>query len=342
MIPRLLQILLSVSLLARTTAAEVELSALGSLELAFANPVAVELYPGQPVAAQVAFRQGDAFTLVAPGRVQQIEYLVETGAWMDKGQAFAVLRGPEMHHFQIEYESSRTLLEASRRRYESNKALYQRKAIRESQWIEISENYYRAQLEYEHLRHFYQWVAPDAVDADPDALTLTAPFAGLVSYAIEHGAVEVGGTIAKFVPREAIRLEVTLPNAMRGQIAYLQAEDCRLSVERIGGITSGFFVTAWTAPLQPGCGLIPGQKLLATPLLRTAAVRLPMAAVFQWNGGSHVMVRDGGSLRTVAVTLLGSEGGDYVLRGDSPLAGREVLVSSVSAVQGVLLGLGGE
>lgn len=342
MIHKILRTVLGLCLATHALADTLELSALGSLELAYSQPVAVEFYPGQPVTARVGYRMGDAFSLVAPGRVQQIEYLVETGAHLQQGESFAILRGPEMHHLQIEYEASKALLEASRRRFESNRSLYQRKAIRESQWIEVSENYYAATLEYEHLRHFYDLVITDENDPDPDSLTLAAPFASILDYAVERGAIEAGSTIAKFVPAGAIRLEARLPNSLRSQLAYLETARCRLAIDRVDQITSGFFVTAWTEPLLPECELMPGQQLLASPLLRVAAYRLPMSAVLDWEGTSHVFLREGTSLQLVPVDLLGAEEGNYILLSDTPLEGRDILVASVSAAQGVLLGLGGE
>lgn len=331
-------ILLTIS--RQLTAGEVDIASLGSLELEFAQAQPANLYPGQPLAAQVAYRKGDAFILISPGRVQQIEYLVEAGTLLQKGQAFAILRGPEMHHFQIEYESSKSMADAARRRFDSNKALYQRKAIREDQWMEVSEKYYAAQLEYEHLRHFYELVESDV--EDPDSLTLVAPFTGLLDYAVMDRAVEAGEGIAEFIPPSAIRIEVQIPNNLRRDVAYLQARHCRLAIERIAAVTRGFFVTAWTETLQSECQLIPGQALLVTPLLRATAFRVPKSAVFQWDKGSHVLVLNDQQLSTTPVTLLGADEDDYILRSEAPLTGRKVLISSVSAVQGVLLGLGGE
>ena len=73
--------------------------------------------------------------------------------------------GPEMHHFEMSYRSSQALASAAERRFKSNKGLYERKAISESQWLEISEQYYALALEYEHMRHFFELV----VDGDDDA-----------------------------------------------------------------------------------------------------------------------------------------------------------------------------
>ena len=322
-------------------AQELQLDALGAFELAFQPARPVQSYPGQQVAAAVTYRQGEAFIVPSPGRVQQIAYLVEPGAAVRQGQPFAVLRGPEMHHFEMAYDSSRALLAGAERRYQANKGLYERKAISESQWLEISEKYYALALEYEHMRHFFELV--EEGDNDPDALTLTAPLSGVIDYSPAPGGVQEGDSIAQFVPDAAIRLEATLPNRLRDQVIALQWGACEPAVERVSAMTEGFFVRVWSVPLAPACRPLLGQQLLVTPLLAVrGAYSLPRSAVFQLQRQTMVLVRDGDRLRPLAVTLLGARGEDYVLQPAADLGDREVLVSSVSAVQGMLLGLGGE
>jgi len=318
----------------------VELAALGSLALEFKRVAPVAVYPAQPVVAQVSYRSGEAFSVISPGRVQQIEYLVEPGAVVVESQPFAVLRGPEMHHFEMSYESSRALAAGAERRYKSNKNLYERKTISESQWLEISEKYYAYMLEYEHMRHFFELVVGG--DDDPDALTLAAPLAGLIDYPSVNRALEEGDSIALFVPPQAIRLEVALPSAIRTAVASLRAGECLLNIERVSNVIDGFFVQAWTQPLPSSCSLMLGQQLLATPMVRAeSAYRVPRSAVFQLERENYVLVRRGKYLAAEAVTLLGAEGNDYLLSVAAPLDEEEILVSSVSAVQGILLGLGG-
>lgn len=334
-------LLLTLAFVPGLSAQEVELAALGAFELVFERARPVQSFPGQQVAAAVTYRKGEAFVLPSPGRVQQIEYLVEPGAAVRHEQPFAVLRGPEMHHFEMAFESSRALLAGAERRYKANKTLYERKAISESQWLEISEKYYELLLEYEHMRHFFELVAEG--DDDPDALTLVAPLSGVIDYGSAPGGVQEGDSIASFVPDAAIRLEATLPNRLRDRVVALQWGDCELDVERVSALTDGFFVQVWSASLPPACRPLMGQQLLVTPLLRVqGAYSLPRSAVFQLQRQTMVLVREEDRLRALAVNLLGVQGEHYVLSPASDLGDREVLVSSVSAVQGMLLGLGGE
>ena len=337
----LLPALLLLGASSATTADTVDIATLGSLQLDFEQAVRVEVYPGQPVAAEVTFRTGEAYSVPSPGRVQQIEYLVEPGTPIAQGQPFAVLRGPEMHHVEMSYESSRELAAVVERRFKSNKALYERQAISESQWLEISEQYYAVMLEYEHMRHFFELVASG--DNDPDALTLTAPLTGLIDYRSAGNGVTEGDSIARFVPTAAVRMNAALPIATSSDVASLRAGDCQLAIERVSAVTDGFFVQAWTRSLPPECDLMLGQQVLAIPQVRVSdGYRIPITAVFQLQRESYVLVRRGNALATEAVSLLGSEGDDYLVRADNTLAGTDVLVSSVSAVQGILLGLGGE
>jgi len=319
----------------------VELATLRSLELEFQPVVAVDTYPGQPVAGRVWFRSGEAIYIPSPGRVQQVKYLVEPGASVVKGQPFAELRGPEMHHVEMNYESSAALAAGAAQRYQRNKPLYESKSISESQWQEISEKYYSTQLEYEHMRHFFELVVEG--DGEPDALTLAAPLAGVIDYDPAGGRLEEGDNIALFLPRDAIRLEVALPALSGTEITAVRTAACELAIERVSAMTDGLFVQAWTQSLPASCQLMLGQRVIAVPLVRAAnAFRVPKTAVFQMQRHSFVWVRQGESLQAAAVTVLGVEEALYVVRSETPLAHAQVLASSVSAVQGVLLGLGEE
>ena len=337
---KLLAGLMLLAAVSPTAAQTLELAALGSLELVFERAVPVQAYPGEAVAGEVTFRNGEDFKVPSPGRVQQIAYLVEPGAAVGQGQPFAVLRGPEMHHFEISYESSKALAEGAERRFKNNKALYQRQAISESRWLEISEQYYALMLEYEHMRHFFELVAEDN---DPDALTLKAPLTGFIIYDAVTTAIAEGDTIAAFVPPDAVRVRVTLPNAISADVAALRIGECRLDIERVSAMTDGFFVKAWTLPPPASCELKLGQQVLALPMIQSASTyRLPRSAVFQLARENKVLVRRGDALTAVAVELLGTQGDNYLLRMPGSFEGADVLVSSVSAAQGIMLGLGGE
>jgi hypothetical protein len=321
-------------------AGTVEIANLGSLQLHYSAVESIDRYPGHPLAAEVSFRQGEGISLVTPHRVQQITYLVSPGARVAAGQPVAVLNGPEIHHFKTEFEVTGQRLATAKKRYESNLKLYQNKAIDEGRWIEIGEAYYAVQLEYEHMRHFRELLIVD--DETADSMTLIAPAEGILSYHQDTPGIASGEELALLIPEQALRLRVSVPLSGRSELVALASNECTLGIDSVSGIADGFFVEGWSAPLNDNCSYLPGQRLMVTPSYQFTGYRIPRSAVFQWQGASTVLLRNGSQLNTVAVELLSSDSGYYSVAGPEDLAGGEVLATSVSAVQGVLMGLGGE
>lgn len=328
---------------------EIDLGALGELELSYMEAAAVTSYPGQSIVAAVNFRQGEAYTLTTPRAVQQIHYLVEVGERVERGQAFAELHGPEIHHFMVEVDVAKKMLASAERRFNSNKVLYEKKAIKESQWIEISKSYYAAQLEYEHLRHFSDLVITGnpkenktEVNKAESKIIIGAPISGVLDYSLQPTSLKGGDKVAAVVPESSIRLSAAVPFATSNQLSSFVTPSCQLAVSSVASKVQNYFVSAWSVPIEPECKLTLGQALLATPRYKTQAYKVPMSSVFEWQQATSVLIRNGEQLQVVAVALLASDGADYIVTAQQPLQNKAVLTTSVSAVQGVLLGLGGE
>lgn len=318
----------------------VALKDLGLLQLELRTVEPLERYEGQALAARVDFRPGEAVSLVTPYRVQQITYLVGPGEAVAAGQAIALMRGPEIHHFLMEFEVTGQRLAASKKRYESNRELYQNRAIDEARWIEISEAYFALQLEYEHMRHFSDLLSQD--DNDKDTITLTSPTDGIIKYRQDSPGIASGEELALLLPADTLRLKVSLPIARREGFVAVATGSCVLAVDSVSKIATEFFVEVWSEPIHDACQLIPGQRLMIKPVYRTQGYLLPKEAVFQWQGKPTILLRRESELHAVSVELLSSDGKQYAVACDADIAGREVLTSSVSAVQGILMGLGGE
>ncbi len=323
-----------------SAADSIDVTSLGRLDLEYRTVVEIDTYPGQPLAAEVSFRQGEAFSVVTPYRVQRLSYLLPPGAEVTARQPIAVLEGPEIHHFLSEFDVKQQLLENAERRFINNRELYAKKAIESSQWLRISEDYYRLKLEFEHMRHFHALLLED--DGEDDVVTITAPVDGVIKYSQATPGILAGEELAVIIPPSAIRLQVALPSSQRGHLAGFDAGGCRLGFALVGAIARDFFVEAWSTPLQPECRLLPGERLMVVPRYSIDGYRVDRASVFQWQGRAHLFVLDGNRLEPVPVDVAGTVEGDYVVSSQLALTGREVLVTSVSAVQGVLLGLGGE
>ena len=318
----------------------IPLANLGMLSLEFTDVEKIESYRGQPLAARVAYRPGEAVSLVTPHRVQQITYLVETGETVAAGQAIAIMSGPEIHHFLTEFEVTQQRLAATKKRYDSNQKLYQKRAIDEARWIEIADAYYALQLEYEHMRHFRDLLS--TVPGDEDRITLISPASGILQYRQDSPGIGSGEELALLLPQETLRFKVSVPIARRFGLRSLISESCYSKIESVSGIASDFFVHAWSEPLAEQCQLLPGERLLVTPEYAFQGYRVPRESVFQWQDEPTVLLRREGKLVTVPVKLLSGDEATYSVTCPTEISGGEVLSSSVSAVQGVLMGLGGE
>jgi hypothetical protein len=329
-------------------AQSVDIARLGQLRLEYAAVSTADSYAGRPVAALAGHRAGESVSLITDPRVQQIHYLLPPGATVEKGQPIARLDGPEVHHFLLEVETTGKRLALARQRFLANRELYRSKAIDESRWIMISDTYYALKLEHEHLRHFHSLLVTGdrgddgERDEHGESVTLIAPAGGVLDYAVPEGGISAGGELASIIPAQSLRLKVEVPLARRADLVSLSSGSCRLGIADISGIAEGFRVSAWSNPLTSACDFLPGQRFMVTPWYRAEGFRVPVRSLLQWRGRSAVLVREDGHLVPVPVEVLGGTADDYFVRCDADLDGREVLTHSVSALQGILLGLGAD
>lgn len=323
-------------------AESVALADLGKLDLQFAPVEQLDSYQGQLLAARVTYRPGEAVSLVTPHRVQQMTYLVGDGDLVTAGQAIAKMSGPEIHHFLVEFQVTQRQLDVMQKRYDSNRKLYQNRAIDEARWIEISEAYYALQLKFEHMRHFHELLEPSDSDTDEDSIVLHAPTDGILQYRQDTPGIDRGEELALLVPASALRFKVSVPVTHRSDLQSLSAGGCELGVDSVSAIAQDFFVYAWSEPLSQQCRFLPGERLMVTPGYTFQGYRVPRQSVFQWQGEPTVLIRQQDRLTTVAVEIISGKGDFYAVGCGTDIAGGQLLSSSVSAVQGVLMGLGGE
>lgn len=320
--------------------ASVAIGDLGDLELAFADVGSLDEVPGPAVPARVSHRGGAMYRIELPRDARRASYLVGNGEVVRAGQPFVTLDGPEIHHLLLEYSTLETRYEAAKERYEQSRESYRQQALREEQWVAIVDRYLELQLEYEHMRHFQELVQEPT--GDSEAITLIAPIDGRIRYRNTSERLTAGTELASFLTAEALQLRARVPVTAANDLVALALADCRLSVDSVDRIADGFFLTAWSEPVPQDCNVPLNATVSAQPLYRQSAYALPRSAVFTRDGQSQVLVRRDDTLEAIDVVLLMPVGDDYAVSADSDLAGDTVLVTSVSAVQGILLGLGGE
>jgi hypothetical protein len=339
---------------------KVDMSSLGDLELSTQVIQMVDHYPGTQLKATVEAMPGMAFTLKSPADVQQTIYLVTQGQAIQKKQPFAIIRGAEVFHFYTEYLIKKSIFELAESQFNSNRVLYQQKVIDEQRWIDITQAYYTAQLAYEEYEHFFEHLID--VDEKQHAITLGAPIAGVFLKGSELN-INTGDKIAQFIPKQAIRLKVSVPSSKVDNLSHLTSyssstlsssfsDGCKFEIAQIESVSSGAYVTAWSRPLSEKCNWRLGEQVTATPFYSQHAYRVPKSAVFSWDGAQSVFVKQNTVLVSLQVKLLSSDADHYIaqmqqadglITENTDTEGAiEVLVSSVSAVQGVLLGLGSE
>lgn len=332
--------LMSAFLPAWAEQARVSIEDLGDLNLSFAPVQRLDEVPGPAVQARATHRSGAMYRIELPRDVRRANYLVDNGEVVSAGQPFVVLDGPEIHHLLLEYSTLQTRYESAKDRYERSRESYRQQALREDQWVEIADRYLALHLEFEHMRHFQELVR-ESTEQD-EAILLVAPIDGRIQYGDNRGRLVAGTELAGFLAADALRLRARVPTASAENLAGLELSGCRIAVAAVDSVAEGFFVTAWSEPIPADCGVMLNATLSARPLYRRDAYAVPRSAMFTRDGEAQVLVRRGNALESVAVSLLMPDGEDYAISAVSDLAGSDVLVTSVSAVQGILLGLGGE
>ncbi len=330
-------LLLCVAGLAR--AQDVPLAALGDLALRFAPATAIDRVPGAPLRGVVRARGGEDYRVLLPRTAHRASFVAVPGQPVAAGEPVVRLEGPEIHHWQLEFEAVTERHALAEARYDRNRPLYEDGALPAERWAAIQDSYLELSLEYEHMRHFGELLRPDD---DPDRLLVGAPIRGTLHFDSRSPARSEGQVLFSVVPDDALRVQVEVPVDRAESLRDLAAGDCTLAIASIDRVADGFFVAAWSEPLSGDCRWTPGTVLSISPRYTAAALVVPRAALFQWQREPHVFVRDGDRLHARPVTVLGDTAGGYAVARDPALADREVLVASVSAAQGMLLGLGSE
>lgn len=332
--------LLCLWLPAQAWSSEVALAELGELQLAFATVEALQEVPGPSVQARVTPREGSLYRVQLPRDARRAQYLVGNGAQVGEGQPFVVLQGPEIHHFLLEYRAVERRYLSAEARYVRSRESHEQQALLEEQWIGIVDSYLALQLEYEHMRHFMELVQP--AEEVEKTMTLLAPIAGYVQFDATSRPLLAGGDVAVFLAAADRRLRARVPAAGAERLSKLQVGACLIAVDAVDGNASGLLLTAWSAAIPASCNFPLNSLHSATPVYQREAFQLPRSAVFTWHEKTHVLVRAGDVLRAVPVELLMPVGDAYAVTASVGLAGSAVLTRSVSAVQGMLMGLGGE
>ena len=321
-------------------AENVQISELGKFKIEYATATQTDVIRGSQLIASVKEQVGMAFVLNTPTNIQQIDYILNNGDLIKKGQPFAILRGTEVHHFISEFKVFQKLLNLTEKRLNRNKELFRKKLIDEEKWLTISKNYYETMLEFEHMHHFYDLIV--SINESDDSIIIKAPLSGVFTIPNNQSHFSEGDTIASFVPKKSIKLKIQLPSNLANNISYIESNSCKLNITKKSRIASGAFVEVWTESLTDECPLLLGQQIMVYPFFKEHAFLVPKSAVFSINGKDKIFIKSKNELKPIDISLLTSIDENYLLSSQIDLTNAQILSSSVSAVQGILMGLGEE
>lgn len=329
-----------VSLLTNVMAAEprVALSQMGNYELTFDSVQRAEQVPAPLTSATVSYSPGDAFKITAPLAPQQIDMLVGNGESVEAGQPIAKIAGSEVHHFVEQLQAQTALFEQASLRYQQAQKLFNQQAISQESWQQIIDNYYFQKLALGHLSHFADLTLPTD---DEDTLLVTAPINGFVLFQ-PLGTDPEQSILTAILPHSALRLTFSLPAQYSQQALSVNLPGCTLEVAWQRYSASGLTTQIWTTPIPSDCDLKLGQTLSISPQTSTTALTLPRSSVFTLEGATCIALKSGTELVIHPIEILGNLNEQQLLVSPTEaLNNAEVLSRSVSALQGILTGMGG-
>ena len=324
---------------AADTVRQVDLASLGSFEASFAEVKKVTFMNGQSLIGETRYMAGDNFSVTLPFDVQRIHYLVKNGSAVKQGDIVALVEGYDVHHFIDQYESTKVLLKIQEMHFETNKSYFENKTIKSSQWIEITKSYYDAKLNFEHIQHLMSFLHID----ENDQISIVSPKAGIVQIPSSMGSKMAGELAFDVVDANAIKVNVTVPMLLTPRLSHFEVNPtCRLNITSIEKIADKFHQTLWAKPISKECKLILGQSIKVTPVQKIDGYKISKSAIFEFENENYIAIKDQEMLSIISIVLLGSSEGEYIFITKENIAGKRVLTSSVSIIQGTLLSLGAE
>ena len=331
--------LLSASTLSLNAQELLKIEDLGQLNLKYSSVVQVDSLALRPIKALVSHKTGEAFQLVAPFEPQRHEFLVNNGQMVEQGTAVMSLSGSEVHHFMEQFESAKSLYNLAKNRYDLNRKLFKQKSISNDKWLTISHNYFEKKIEYGHYRHFNELI--HSVKSE-DEIIIKSPLDGYFFYpdskSISAGELKLG----QVLPLNSLRIQAYIGVDDAKKLKSFEAQNCIITIDEVSQVSEGYFLKAWSKPINQDCQLSFGQAIRVIPHLATSAFKVPKSSVFTIDRAAYILLKQGQNLQAVAVDIMDSNDKVYFVDSATDLHNKEVLSSSVAAVQGILMGLGGE
>jgi len=315
----------------------VDISSLGSFEASFLAVKKVGFMKGQHLIGQVAYMPGENYSVTLPFDAQRISYYVKNGSLVNQGDTIALVEGYDVHHFIDASKSAITLLKIQEEHYQRNKLYFKRNIITSSQWIEITKSYFEAKLNLEHIQHQMSFLH---IDENED-VTIISPKSGIIQIP-SLDSIRVSGDLAFDIIDKRL-IKVNVPLLLASNLSYFEVTPaCSLNIHSIDKIADKYHQVFWLEPATTNCQFSLGQSIKVTPVQTVDGYKIAKSAVFEFKDQNFIAIKVNAALNLLPINLLGTSEGEYIFTSKENIEGKQVLISSVSILQGSLLSLGAE
>lgn len=317
----------------------ISIQSLGQLRQKYIQTEVSDSYRTQPVAAFSATQPGSDYKIISPFTPYSIKYLHPNGSLLQEESAFVQLSGSEIHHFLETLRTQKELYEIARKRYETNRKLYDKKSISGDKWFEIVRQYDESKMQYGHLRHFEELIHTILSE---DSIIVKTPVKGILIYSEEMESSGEETELGRVVEDYQLRLKLQMSASSIENLSSVITNSCELSIEIIESVANGMNVTLWSEPITENCGILPGQTVSVIPQYSGNSYLIPKSAIYMHERNSFVFIKENLNLVSKRVNILSSDALNYRVETEEDISNKDILIESVSAVHGILQGLGGE
>lgn len=318
---------------------KVPTTSLGQFKANFSQVKKTKLMKSQSLIGQVSYMAGENYTITLPFDVQRIHYQVKNGSEVSQGETIAIVEGYDVHHFIDEYKSAKVLLAIQKKHFQTNKQYFNNKTIKSSQWIEITKSYYEAKLNFEHIQHQMSFLHID----ENEQISLISPKSGVIQIPSSSGRKTFGELAFSIIDISAIKVKVIVPLLLADNLLHFNVNStCKLNVSSVEKVVDKFHQILWAEASSEQCELLLGQSIRVIPIKKITGYKIAKSAVFEFENNNYIAIKADDALALIPVSLMGATQGEFIFTTKNPIDDEQVLISSVSILQGSLFSLGGE
>jgi len=322
---------------ANPAAAQQELpkSSLGNLAVDYRVVESVARRPGPRVLMEARELPGAAFSVRLPFEANRFVRTVPQGSEVATGQVIAEVEGPELAAWTVRAQGVTERFAAAQRRYTESEVLYRQQSLAASKWADIADAYHALAVQMHQVEHTREILTM----LDTHRAELRAPRPGRVRFLSAPGdGAEI--EVAEILPAGGLRLTGLISRRSETAPDRLRVGDCAVTIAVVEERTEGLSRRVWSDALPPCAPRTPGALIDGRFEFPFAGYAVPRASIATVGGQAGLFVDRGAVLEFVPVTIASTDARHVFVRAEGSLEGVQVLTTSVSAAQGLLLGLG--